>query len=312
MNRKIVLICAFLGAFFHASVWADSGTELPCEDCPEFHELMQYPSSGIWFDPDQPGTGFLLEVQNGVMVGYYFLYTEDGEPEWLMFNGPLEAVSDEGARWVLETGLMRVSGGSCLNCPYQPVEQIESAGQVRLEFGWRNHGRFSVDDAPMQAIVSFAFAVPMMGLFQPDLEYRLPSLGGVSGVSPPFSPLPPKSRWVFVFSAREGLGYRYGMLPVEQVGGWSVDEDGYHSVHLGALIQGELAFVWGKLRCRIGENDGPLCRIDFDLAETSSQIADSFVSQTFYLAPGNWGHNRIEAESANGNVTLVGYRQDYD
>lgn len=45
--------------------------------------------SGSWYDPDTDGQGFNLEVlqQRGLVVGYWYTYTQTGELRWFIFNG---------------------------------------------------------------------------------------------------------------------------------------------------------------------------------------------------------------------------------
>ncbi len=273
------------------------GPELPCQNCPEFSELMQYPAPGIWFNPDQSGSGFTLEVQDGIVAGYYYLYDEDGRPEWLMFTDDLQVNEDEDndARWVLETDLLRFTGGACLNCPYQPFEDVESVGTLTMEVPWRNHARFSVDGGAVQRIIPMAYATPMTPpLFQPFSEFRFPSPAIDKQKKPPSS-LAPKESWAFVFRRQLGLGWIYAMLPVSFGGAWEPDGDAGYSVNLGANLAGSGQYLWGTLLCWVETDSGPLCRIDFDLEETDGNIEDHFVNQPFFLAPGNIGHDRIKA-----------------
>jgi hypothetical protein len=46
-------------------VQADGG--VPCLDCPEFH-FKPYPEAGIWYTRSEPGSGFMFEVQGGILV----------------------------------------------------------------------------------------------------------------------------------------------------------------------------------------------------------------------------------------------------
>ncbi len=66
--------------------------------------------SGSWFDPQQSGHGFLLQVIPGnVIIAYWFVYTPDGTGQsWLVAAGSydpasstvtLEAIQDSGAKF---------------------------------------------------------------------------------------------------------------------------------------------------------------------------------------------------------------------
>src|SRR5690554_2023153 len=45
---------------------------------------VPYPETGLWYNPDESGSGFDLEFQNGIMAGHYFGYDANGEPEWYL------------------------------------------------------------------------------------------------------------------------------------------------------------------------------------------------------------------------------------
>ncbi len=269
----------------------------------------------MWFNPDQPGTGFTLEVQASVVSGYYYLYDEDGNPEWLMFTDALQ-INEDGesdARWILETDLIRVRGGACLNCSYEEPAEIETAGILKMEFYWRNHGSYSVNGGPVQRITPMAYTSSMVfGAFTPYSDFYLPSPDQREIPSLPLKPeqFPDKLPWVFVFRAQAGTGWTYGMLPVDIRS--RLVENGQHEWELGALVGGEFASRWGKLTCYAEEDLGPMCRIDFDLSSTAGEIADHFVDQPLFLAPGNLGHERFEAQTENGMITLIAYRMDYN
>lgn len=272
---------------------AEQGPELPCVDCPEFQILEPYPAGGIWYNPEQSGTGFILQVQDGQLAGFYFLYDEDGRATWHLIVGTLEPDEDGDAQWVVEAELETLEGGACLNCPFQPPVVLEPAGTIRLEFVYRNYGRFSVDDGPVQNIVPLIYGVGGWALFEPQTDYLFPQ------VDP--------HTWAFVFRRQSGTGFMHGFLPVE-FGNVLDDEEAVLKLTFGALLHGELVAVWGEMKCFSDAETGPICELVFDPDQTGDFIHEAFTSQPYILLPGNIGHSRFEAESADGRATLTGFR----
>lgn len=66
--------------------FAQSDPELPWPDCQQEY-IKPTPYEGSWFNPEQSGSGFLIEVENDKLLGYYFGYTEDSKPVWTLFDG---------------------------------------------------------------------------------------------------------------------------------------------------------------------------------------------------------------------------------
>ena len=62
--------------------------------------------NGSWYDPEADGQGFSVEVleQNGVVVSYWYTYTQAGEPRWFVLQGQV-------ADGVGEVTIYQSSGG---------------------------------------------------------------------------------------------------------------------------------------------------------------------------------------------------------
>jgi hypothetical protein len=105
------------------------------------------PVEGMYYKPDEPGTGFVLEYQAGVVVVTYFAYEEDGRPVWWQMSGELkEAIVVPGFSeppppagagkeiHFIEGNLQRFEGGSCLGCDYKAPEVVSSPSFIRIFF----------------------------------------------------------------------------------------------------------------------------------------------------------------------------------
>lgn len=71
------------------------------------------PVVGLWWNPDESGSGYFLDVKHGVLVATIFSYRANGEPEWYYVSGPLT----NGGRSFTGT-LDKYRGGQCISCPY--------------------------------------------------------------------------------------------------------------------------------------------------------------------------------------------------
>jgi hypothetical protein len=282
-TRFFVLVVLVLSAASLAR--ADAG--IPCLDCPEFR-FKPYPETGLWYNPDEPGTGFMFEVQGGILAGYYYLYDELGHPQWLMVTGPLIESEIEGVMWELEAELLKFSGGRCLDCDYSEAQLDDSPGTLRLEFFQRNAGRFQVDDLPSQEMVTLTYGTAVAPVFAPHSDYLLPDLAGYWYLSF-WSDFSDASR-----SARAVRIEPSTVVPVE--GGpvlrylvWVIDSyphepDGDH----------ELA---GNIECYANAGFGPFCRAELSVRR----------QLTYFIHPGNIGDARFvgEGHSETGNTTYV-------
>ena len=47
------------------------------------------PQAGLWWDPDQIGTGYTITINHGVVVVAVYSYAPDGSPQWYLASGPL-------------------------------------------------------------------------------------------------------------------------------------------------------------------------------------------------------------------------------
>jgi hypothetical protein len=273
---------------------ADGG--IPCLDCPEFR-FKPYPEAGIWHTPGEPGSGFMFEVQGGILAGYYYLYDDQGRPLWLMVSGPLVESDTEGVMWELETPLLQFSGGRCLDCDYTPAELDDSPGTIRLEFFQRNTARFQVDDQAPQDIVSLTYGTAVESTFEPHSDYLLPDLSGYWFMSfwADFSDASRSARAVriepsTVIPVEGGPVRRYTVRVIDS---YPNEPDGEHE-------------LVGNIECYATASFGPFCRAELNVRR----------QLTYFIHPGNIGDARFvgEGHSEHGDTLYIieGFRMRYD
>ena len=86
------------------------------------------PVVGLWWNPSESGSGYNLDVKNGVLVATIFTYKANGDPQWYITSGPLVDNIFTGT-------INKYSGGQCLSCPYKGLPMSAgNDGTVRIEF----------------------------------------------------------------------------------------------------------------------------------------------------------------------------------
>ena len=87
------------------------------------------PESGVWWNPNEPGTGILIEIQDNFLFAAAYTYDNAGRPIWYTAGGFL----DGNARF---TGVLDAfSGGNCPGCPYRPNrEDLGAGGPISIVF----------------------------------------------------------------------------------------------------------------------------------------------------------------------------------
>ena len=156
------------------------------------------PEKGTWFDPDEPGTGFMWDVQRGVVAGTWYGYQSDGQPVWYLLSGRLRAGSDSvaedhlfvtatlpaestrpGVVWIMNAEALHFVGGACFDCPYVPGVMPIVAAQFEFEFLSRTRARYRVNSGEWRPLHHFNFGVNAVSLVGASGDVsRLPDLTG--------------------------------------------------------------------------------------------------------------------------------------
>jgi hypothetical protein len=86
------------------------------------------PQIGLWWNPNESGSGYAIDYKHGTMVMTVYSYTAAGAPQWYLAFGPLS-----GDTW---TGtLYKFTDGQCISCAYKPeVDDGSNDGTVTVVF----------------------------------------------------------------------------------------------------------------------------------------------------------------------------------
>jgi len=105
-------------------------------DIPFYARLYQWlnyspsfpPETGWWWNPQESGRGFTIEMRDGKLFMAVFLYDPSGRPTWFTSGGAMNS----GTSYVGQ--LVSFANGQTLTGPYKPPVQTSSVGWVSLEF----------------------------------------------------------------------------------------------------------------------------------------------------------------------------------
>ena len=85
------------------------------------------PVAGLWWNGDESGTGYALDVKHGVLVVTLYSYTAAGAPIWYLASGPI-------TNNVFTTTLDKYRDGQCISCTYKPTTPNGNDGTVSITF----------------------------------------------------------------------------------------------------------------------------------------------------------------------------------
>jgi hypothetical protein len=74
------------------------------------------PAVGLWWNPSESGTGYTIDVHNGVMAVIVYSYKENGDSEWYLASARL---TNSGRSFTAT--LDKYRGGQCISCTYTEI-----------------------------------------------------------------------------------------------------------------------------------------------------------------------------------------------
>ncbi len=306
LSHPIIVATLFYCTCTITPLWAQQGPFIECVDCEGLNNKA-LPVSGRWYNPNQSGTGYILDVQNNYVAGLYFGYDVEGNPLWLSFQGALEVSEDSGTSWTLEVPFTKVSNGNAFNQPYQFPDLEETEDVIKLDFHFAHYASVQVNEGAVQHIIPANFAVSA----DQDFEETDQSFADLEGV------------WYYVFKLNDGpdneLGltayagrnfyiFEKGMLPLADDGTKTI----YYPLYRISAPYDDVPL--GSLQCSNPFNESGQrkvkCWLEFISSSSPSNGIVSLWDGTMTVAPGNIGPNYIYAENELGDV-FEAFRVDY-
>ncbi len=85
------------------------------------------PVPGVWWDPNQSGSGYGLDYQNGVLIVQVYSYLAGGAAQWYLGAGNV-------TNNVFQGTLDKYTGGQCVSCAYKAPALVGNDGNITITF----------------------------------------------------------------------------------------------------------------------------------------------------------------------------------
>lgn len=88
------------------------------------------PASGQWWNPDESGTGYNIDIDAGVLVVTVFSFNANGDAQWYLAAGPMSADQRR-----FSGTLDKYRNGQCISCGYagRPAS-VGNDGVITIDF----------------------------------------------------------------------------------------------------------------------------------------------------------------------------------
>jgi hypothetical protein len=113
------------------------------------------PSPGLWYDPDESGRGYVIDVQGDTMIVTSYVYDAQHNPIWYLSSGTYN--HDTG---VFTSTYDSYTGGQCFGCAYTaPTAHVGSGGPISITFSTNQTATITYNGG-FSNIVKFAYGFP--------------------------------------------------------------------------------------------------------------------------------------------------------
>lgn len=120
------------------------------------------PRTGHWYNPTEPGSGYNIDIQDGILIVTIFTYkATGGDSEWYLASGPLT----NGNRTFAGT-LDKYRNGQCISCAYAAPAIIGNDGTITIDFSSETSATLTLPGGRTTTIrpFNFGFGDPPDGL----------------------------------------------------------------------------------------------------------------------------------------------------
>jgi streptogramin lyase len=138
------------------------------------------PETGWWFNPEESGRGFAIEVQNNHMYFAGYMYDPVGNPTWYLAYGPMDATNLS----LFQGEWTTFANGQTLTGAYvPPIQNNAMAGTVTLQFTSAYTATLTLPDNRQIPLIRFGFGVssPVLTAFTPAAGAAPEALMTVTG-----------------------------------------------------------------------------------------------------------------------------------
>lgn len=91
------------------------------------------PESGFWWNPDEPGTGLAIEIEDDFIYVAAYLYDTQGFPYWYIGDGRL-VENGSGVLSFTDSQVTSATGGQCLGCVWRAPTIFPTGGSMSISF----------------------------------------------------------------------------------------------------------------------------------------------------------------------------------
>ncbi len=113
------------------------------------------PSPGLWYDPDESGRGYDIDVQGDTMIVSTYVYDAQHNPIWYLSSGPYDHDTS-----TFTSTYDSFSGGQCFGCPYTaPTPHVGAGGPITITFTTNQTATITYPGGSSN-IVKYAYGFP--------------------------------------------------------------------------------------------------------------------------------------------------------
>ncbi len=133
---------------------------LACANLAHAQASSMPPEDGIWGDPAQSGSGFVIETNNRIMAVAAFAYNEARQSTWYLGTGAYDYTNH---KWV--GTVASLAGGQCLGCTHSAATTSATATNVEIRFTSQTTANVLIDGVQRYAIQRTYFDAPNIDNF---------------------------------------------------------------------------------------------------------------------------------------------------